>query len=227
MAIFYNTSIVRNGLVMNLDAANKKSYNTATSTSTWIDVSGSGNVLSLTNSPTYNGTSFNFNGTGYATTSSNLITGLASSSTEFSVSVWFNYVNTTSYTAVFEKQSGVGGAIPRMDIGYGATQFYWTGWYQPTAAVHDLVLTTPIVAGAWYHTVLTCTSSTKTVYINGVFAATANVATSWPDASQPLGVGGKLRPMNGSVPVVQIYNRALTANEVQQNFQAQRDRFGI
>jgi hypothetical protein len=32
---------------------------------------------------------------------------------------------------------------------------------------------------------------------------------------------------NGKVPMVRVYNRALTASEIQQNFNALRGRFGI
>jgi hypothetical protein len=204
------------------------SYN-PTTTSTWRDLSGNGNNLTLINNfAAYDtaGEAIHFNSIAYATTSSNLLTGLASSSTDFSVSVWFKYNNTASYTAIFEKQAGVGGGIPRMDIGYGGNVFYWTGWYQPTAAIHDLTLNTPIIAGNWYHTVLTCTGSTKAAYINGAFATSASTITSWPDASQPLGVGGYNRKMDGRITTAQIYNRALSATEVQQLYNATAPKFG-
>ena len=233
MASFAGPSIVNfhQGLVLHLDAINTRSYNTATSTSTWIDISGNNNSQTLTNSPTYNGTSFNFNGTGYATTTSNLVNGLASNSTEFSVSIWFNYNSTAGYTAAFEKQSGVGGAVPRMDIGYiggGTNLIYWTTWYQPTAAVNDMTYGTIINAGTWYHTVLTSSAVVgKIGYLNGQPVASGAAIASWPDATQPLGISGKLRPMNGSISIVQIYNRALTASEVNQDYQAFRDRYGL
>jgi hypothetical protein len=223
-----NGPVVSNGLVLQLDAGISSSYNQS-NTSTWLDLSNNQNNLRLVNNfAAYDtaGEAINFNNTAYATTSSNLLNGLVSSSTEFSVSLWFRYNNTASYTAIFEKQAGVGGGIPRMDIGYGANVFYWTGWYQPTGVVHDLALTTPITAGTWYHTVLTCTGSTKTVYINGVSVGSAAVATSWPDATQPLGVGGYNRKMDGRVAAAQIYNRALTLTEVQQLYNATAPRFG-
>jgi hypothetical protein len=52
MAIAYNTSIVRDGLVLYLDAANPKSY-PGTGT-TWFDLSGKGNNATLYNSPVFN-----------------------------------------------------------------------------------------------------------------------------------------------------------------------------
>jgi hypothetical protein len=212
---------------MYLDAANAKSYNSATSTSTWLDLSGLGNHQTLNVSPTYTGRSFNFNGTGYYTTSTNLVNGLASNSTEFSVGVWFNYTNTVTYTAIFEKQSSIGGAVARMDIGYGGNTFYWTGWNQPTTLVNDLVYTTLINSGTWYYTVLTCTGSLKTAYINDKQVQYALVPTYWPDATNPISGSASKRPTNGQIAALQIYNRALTASEVQQNYNAMRGRFGL
>lgn len=52
MGIAYNTSIVRDGLVMHVDAANVKSY--SGSGTTWSDLSGNGNHGTLVNGPTFN-----------------------------------------------------------------------------------------------------------------------------------------------------------------------------
>jgi len=63
MGITYNTSIVRNGLVLHLDAANRKSY-PGTGT-TWTDLSGLNNNGTLTNGVSYqsvNQGAFNFDG---------------------------------------------------------------------------------------------------------------------------------------------------------------------
>jgi hypothetical protein len=60
MGIFYNTSIARDGLVLHLDAANKKSY-PGTGT-TWKDLSGNGNHFTLFNSPVFTDKYLNFSG---------------------------------------------------------------------------------------------------------------------------------------------------------------------
>ena len=52
MAINVRPSIVTSGLVLNLDAANMKSY--PRSGTTWRDLSGLGNNGTLTNGPTFN-----------------------------------------------------------------------------------------------------------------------------------------------------------------------------
>jgi hypothetical protein len=60
MGLGHSPSIVRDELVLYLDAANPKSY--PGSGTTWFDLSGKGNHFTLFNTPTFNGTHFNFNG---------------------------------------------------------------------------------------------------------------------------------------------------------------------
>ena len=47
-------NIVTNGLVLNLDAANPRSYPQPYDGTTWADLSGNGNNGTLTNGPTFN-----------------------------------------------------------------------------------------------------------------------------------------------------------------------------
>ena len=75
MAINYSPKIIRDGLVLCLDAANPKSY-PGTGTA-WTDLSGSGNNGTLVNGPVYssaNGGSIDFDGSNdYSSLSSNII----------------------------------------------------------------------------------------------------------------------------------------------------------
>lgn len=60
MATNYNNKIVTDGLVLCLDAGDRKSY--SGSGSTWTDRSGNGNNATLVNSPTHNEKSFTLDG---------------------------------------------------------------------------------------------------------------------------------------------------------------------
>ena len=63
MSLGHGATIVRDGLVLYLDAANEKSY--PGSGTTWYDLSGNGNDVTLINNPTYstnNNGSFIFDG---------------------------------------------------------------------------------------------------------------------------------------------------------------------
>ena len=86
----------------------------------------------------------------------------------------------------------------------------------------------------WYQVVATYTSGSRKLYINGTLvnsdAQTGTIATNANGMS--IGAyggynGGKGYFYNGNIASVKIYNRALTAAEIQQNFNTNRGRFGI
>ena len=86
----------------------------------------------------------------------------------------------------------------------------------------------------WYHTMLTYDQQYQRLYINGVEVYSAALSGAIGNVySNDLRIGARGAPgapgslFNGSIPVVKVYNRALTADEVTQNFSAQRNRFGI
>jgi hypothetical protein len=69
-------------------------------------------------------------------------------------------------------------------------------------------------------------------YLNGVQIFAAAQTGTIPDATYVLGTYGLglqdgLHNFNGLLPTSRIYNRALSAAEVQQNFNALRGRYGI
>jgi hypothetical protein len=92
-------------------------------------------------------------------------------------------------------------------------------------------LTTP--DGVWCMAVLTVTATTATFYLcqsSGITTATNTVAHA-STTLDALVIGRdaavSARYMNGSIAEALLYDRALTAAEVQQNFNAKRGRFGI
>jgi hypothetical protein len=90
--------------------------------------------------------------------------------------------------------------------------------------------TSPMTVNQWNHVVGTFASGNRRVYINGVL-----VASDAPVQTIPTNSGGQTIGMynpngyfyNGSIGVIRVYNRALTAAEVSQNFNALRTRYGI
>jgi len=82
----------------------------------------------------------------------------------------------------------------------------------------------------WFHVVGTYSSGTRILYINGVQVAsdtqTGTIATN--SGGMTIGeYGGGAYRYNGSIGVVKVYNRALSAEEVKQNFNALRGRYGV
>ena len=227
-----------NGLVLCLDAANTKSY--PGSGTTWTDLSGCGNTGTLTNGPTYsssNGGSIVFDGTNdyVENTSPNLgITGNAS----ITLSCWFYFTGTSS-TGSYVVLLAYGNGPSALDtFALSITDVYrlafaFNGGNQ--AISNQNLITT----NTWYNFVGTKTpgaiNTTTNLYLNGSQISIASAPTGTPNVTSRVirvgrwtneGVGNEYY-YTGRVANVQIYNRALTASEIQQNFNALRSRFGI
>jgi len=96
---------------------------------------------------------------------------------------------------------------------------------------NTLTSTTTFNNGQYYYVVGTYDGSTKNLYINGVQEATASIAGGINNLSTVASIGYLSYLSNqrftGDLPVVKIYNRALTASEVQSNYNAIKGRFNI
>jgi hypothetical protein len=93
--------------------------------------------------------------------------------------------------------------------------------------------TASIANNTWYNVVCTYNGASKIIYINGTQDATyassvngTNSTDKWGVASRVQGPSG-LRCFKGNIPNVQVYNRALTASEVLQNYNALKSRFNL
>jgi len=198
----------------------------------WSDLSGRGNTGTLTNGVGYNNSnigSFVFDGVDDYITCGNP-SSLNFGTGNFTISF---IVYTTAYG--FQGGSYVGkgnGTTIGFDFRDGGFFLYGTTGliaYKSFAATLNV----------WeHHTIVYDSSSSPYVkfYKNGTYTggSTTNNAgnISSIDTSEPLRIGlsvagGPTRYFNGRIPLVQAYNRALTAAEVQQNFNALRGRFGI
>ena len=216
-------NIVKNGLVLNIDAANPSSY--AGSGNTSFDLSGFGNTATLVN------------GTGFGTTGGGMfvfdgsndyidIPSITSITGNFTVAVWFFTTATTD--ANFKRL---------VDLNY-ATGFWlgrqtntnnWGGGIIESNEPYGIYL--PLTNGQWHYLVSIRSGSTHILYGDGVSNTISNTvstgnlsASSLLIAKQPEGGGTFL---NGNISQVQLYNRALSATEVMQNFNAMRERYNI
>ena len=121
MSIAAGPSIVTSGLVLDLDAANPRSY--PGSGSVWYDVSGNGNNASLYNI-TYSSGYLIFNGTtGYGLVSNNVSPGTGN----FTVSAWFlkQEIVTNRYIWDFGSNGGTLSSGPASPRGLGIIILRW------------------------------------------------------------------------------------------------------
>ena len=99
----------------------------------------------------------------------------------------------------------------------------------------DLTFTaaTHITAGQWNHIVCTVGAGVKTVYINGIQRYQQTGVTGTMPTGQTnqyigkYGNAGNNYPFNGQISISKVYNRALLAEEVLQNFNAHKGRYGL
>lgn len=225
MAIFYNPRIVTGGLVLCLDAANAKSY--PGSGTTWTDISGRGNTGTLTNGPTYssaNGGSIVFDGT-----NDYIVTSPISLSGALTFSFWIkgNVKDGNDHIFIDISSSNWGGEIGIMNYGNNLGLFGENG--------NNVALdaSSTIMTGNWINIVVTQTAAinaTITSYLNGNFGTQASITYPLSSSNTAVNIGRRSDNIifyGGNIAQVSIYNRALTATEISQNFNALRSRYGI
>lgn len=230
MSTFYNTNIVRTGLVFYVDAANKKSY--SGSGATYTDMIG--NISgSLTNGPTVSGGAVVLDGTndyvefGSATTFTSL------DLVDKSCQAWIKRTASTGSQGILDKE------FDNTTPNYGGWGFWintnnklWF-WNHANLDLQDTG-SNAVVNGVWTNIAITYSYSTFTAnfYINGVLNSTVTNASIVEKASTTANLNiGSLRngtgSFNGSIGPVKAYNKVLSLAEVQQNYNALRSRYNV
>jgi hypothetical protein len=231
----YSSGVVQDGLVLNLDAG--KFYSYSRSGTTWTDLSGNGNTGTLVNGPTYNGANYGsiaFDGTNdYTSISNNSLLSFGTNS--FTINLWIRRISTSSSTPIITTYN---------DYNTGYSAYFYAGIYNGVQ-VYDSGFTLlassgnyitslsaiPITNNEWVNISITRSGNNITLYRNGSLYSTASSSgNDWSGTGRPTLIGGGVAsttPLNGNIPQASIYNRALSAAEVSQNFNATKWRYGI
>lgn len=225
MGVDYNTRIATNGLVLCLDAANKKSY--PGSGATWNDLSKSAATTTLFNSPPFTNNSIDF-GTGVGAYGSILATGL--NFTVGSIECWSkNNIPQDGMTQTLFARTNT--STGTFNIVKNTSSFY--NFQIRTSTDGGLgVLSDSIATTNWTHLVGVYDGSTVRMYVNGI------LQNSITPGVGVLNTGGTLtyniarntttfQFWNGQIQLIRLYNRGISNAEVQQNFNATRGRFSI
>jgi hypothetical protein len=236
MSFVHSPKIVTDGLVLALDAGNAKSYTSGSTT--WYDKSGNANNGTLINGPTFssaNGGSIVFDGVDDFVNCGNS-TSLNSSNITFSI--WIKRTASWIFAGsclFWAKQNG----------NYMSNGFY----IEPFTSGRDYLdvitngagsnyfgdtisTSTRFPLNTWVNFAFTLVGNTPKMYFNGI-STTISIGgtpaiTSTSDTKYILSNSpsyGNFTP--GIVSNTQIYNRALSAAEINQNFNALRGRYGI
>jgi len=225
--MYYGTPpIVTNGLVLNLDAANTKSY--VSGSTTWRDLSGNGKNGTLTNGPTFSST----NGGSVVFDGVNDIINFGTGNTflplpQFTIDIWFKSLGTVPTTGTQPGLFGFTYGI-RANL-YPSSLFF--GADNGTDLNGVSVIGTFISDNKWYNATFYHTGTNMGIYINGVFGNSTN--RTWDGTGRYPTNGWNLGRDNnntnlfypGHIASCRIYNRALSAQEVTQNYNALKSRF--
>jgi hypothetical protein len=214
--------IVRTGLVLDLDAGMNSSY--SGSGEIWTDLSGNSNTGTLTNGPTYssaNGGSIVFDGSNDYVSIPNALSSISGSNSH-TFSFWFNASNLSTDKIPFS--SGLAG---NYYIELTSSVFY----VQIGSSYRTYSLSTS--TNTWYNVcfVKNGINDAGDLYINSSLKSSyAGSITSTPSGLSSLFLGRYFNvgyAFPGNIAQVSIYNRALSAAEISQNYNALKHRFGL
>ena len=238
MTISYNSSIVTNGLTALLDSTNPRSY--PGSGNIWYDVSGNNNHGTMTNftGPSAGSTS------GYDTTTKWMMFDRHLGGGDGTVNNVVNIANSTSLqdclcqngmsvSMWLKITSSVCTAMTKWD---GSWEIYYcsplvfrtqgTGGNDGVVSEYNYANTFNI----WQNVTATHDGTTRKVYYNGAEVYSDTNVVSGQNTTNPVSIGGYssgVYAFVGAIPYYSLYNRALTASEILQNFNATRGRYGI
>jgi hypothetical protein len=225
--LYNNKNIVRSGLTYYIDAGISESY--PGSGTTWNDLSTNNYTSTLTNGPTYNtgnGGVIVFDGSNDYVNGGNRTIAVSSG---FTIDMWlrlgannrqqgfFGFTNYPAFITNFWMNTN---NLMRFELGINADIF----------ASPSVNSTSTFSTGVWYHVVGTATNSALSIYVNGSFQASTSISQTITQMTGTISVGSYSTAAfygNASISNTKLYNRALTAAEVLQNFNATRKRFNV
>ena len=236
MGVSGGPNIIRDSsLVLELDAADRNSY--PGSGTTWRDLTANNNTGSLTNGPTFSSANLGsivFDGTNDYVDTVNTGTTFQFANVTFTVSLWIKTSATsgviiskgaTASTAGWMFQFDSAGTVSGTTKGSDGTNTYNRS---STATVNNN--TWRNIVAVYTTNTTTLGSNTTSIYIDGVLSNGTGTLGGLVYATTTDTIQIGRRPTgaywSGSVSNIQIYNRALSATEILQNYNATKSRFG-
>lgn len=203
------------------------------------DISNNNNNGELVNGTTFNSLNLGniiFDGTDDYINVSNSET--LNFTNQATISIWIYPFSVT--------QGNFAGLVAKNTGGGTNRQSYTLSWRQVSNALwaqicdgnstyNTISAPLPTIANVWYNIVFTWSGSQLVLYNNGVVIGTLTQTINCQILTTSLtiggftykGSGGAGEPFNGRIANMQLYNRALTADEILQNYNSTKSRFGI
>ena len=210
---------VSTGLMLHYDAINNTGSGHSSSTTTWKDLSGNGNDGTITGG-SWSDNSLNF-------TSSNSSNGVKTSKNfpidfENTFNIVFNLTTVSSVEPLFGSRTTTSDGF--MLFNYNSNNALTL---DTKGGSTRLNLGSRLSANTKYDITVTFTGTTAKLYVNGKLSSTK----TFTDASlnMPLTVfnAGAQSNARGNIYSVKVYNRALTEAEIQQNYNIDKEKYGL
>jgi hypothetical protein len=237
MAVIYNSTSVTSGLMVSLDFQNIKCY--PGSGTTVFDLSRNKYNGVVYNEATYSAGLFTFDGV-------NEYVGLPSPTGRWNWAPQGTTYNNALSIEIWVKSSDTGGQyISKPWNGNGEYNFAAShnDWWTVVGNQSHSLGFSSLATGNWEHAVFIINSTQKAVYRNGAINAAftnhgiTNVVPTTASNNEdlcfmtlyPYGTGSWNQPthaINGQLAMVRIYNKTMTPQEITQNYNSARTRFG-
>ncbi|MBP3920235.1 MAG: prepilin-type N-terminal cleavage/methylation domain-containing protein [Bacilli bacterium] len=218
------------GLIVRLDAINNTGSGHASNITEWADLSGNGNNATLYNNPLINNNSVIFNGQ----TNYGLINNTAGM--EFTEGITMEarvkILSLTGLTSIntiefFGNWENAGGGLYYKGDNHFGYSLYVNGGYQYVGNNSNSNL------GEYYNISMTYNNLSQKLYINGIKVSEKNTTEQYPISPSHMAFGIGCNPnsssahyfANAEFQSVRIYNRALTDEEVLNNYQIDNFRY--
>jgi hypothetical protein len=227
---YYQAPIVTNGLVMAVDADNLVSYESGSLIVYSMTGSYSGSLINGTGFTNSNGGAWNFDGVDdYIQMNNNASINSIYTNNQLTISSWFKYNDSGSFRNVM-------GILKNGDptfLAFGwrignAGSFFFDSNINNTRITQQLIADISSYAGSYINATTTYTNGSLLSYINGVLVNSSNITGPIVDFTSNdflIGASAGYGVFKGNIAPTFLYNRALSASEVQQNYQATKDKF--
>jgi hypothetical protein len=225
MAFIHSPKVVTDGLVLYLDAGNRNSYpRTGTS---WRDLTTNAYNGTLTNGPTFNGANlgtFVFDGTNDNVQLGNASTFLPTSA--ITINSWAKTNVVQVYKKIFVTVTAGTQTITGVYFSIGPSPY---NYYFGINGVQQATSTTDLSTTQYNNLCGTYDGANIRLYLNGTLLATqahtGTIINTGIGRISGYDNGGEI--WDGNISTFSIYNRALTATEVLNNYKATKSRFGL
>jgi hypothetical protein len=225
MGLGHSPTIITDGLVFSIDAANSRSYSGSGVTVNGLIGGIGGTLVNGVGFSSLNSGYFSFDGTNdYILIPDN---SSLNTFTNMTLEVIVRY--TTTNDQIFAQKWNYSGGSQGYTLEIYTSAIVAACYASGSSYLSVSISGYPI--NNTYHIILTLSGSTQTLYINGVSVAT-NSSGSVPNISgTSFTIGNRSNLsgtyLGGNVYSTKFYNRALSATEIKQNYNATKRRYGL